>query len=84
MSLSSAGQENTSNSKHKGQNTSQKHDWKGSDEQEKDTVVHRVEFGLNFGAYFPNKYSADFYNGTPGNVNNVNYVMSNTYWYRDI
>jgi len=84
LSLPSVGQEDTSNSKRKGQNTSQKRDWKGSDDEEKDTVVHRVEFGLNFGAYFPNKYSADFYNGTPGNVNNVNYVMSNTYWYRDI
>jgi hypothetical protein len=84
MSLQSAGQDNVSVSNSQGQKKIQKHDWKGSDEAEKDTLIHRIEFGLNFGAYFPNKYSADFYNGTPGNVNNVNYVMSNSYWYRDI
>lgn len=53
-------------------------------ESEPADSIRRWEFGLNFGAYFPNKYTANFYNGSPGNVNNVNYVMSNTYWYRDI
>jgi hypothetical protein len=52
-------------------------------EDEADSI-RRWELGLNFGAYFPNKYSAAFYNGTPGNVNNVNYILSNYYWYQDI
>ncbi|MBE0646923.1 MAG: hypothetical protein IH596_03975 [Bacteroidales bacterium] len=46
--------------------------------------IHRWDFGINLGAYFPNKYSANFYNGNPGNVNTVNYLMSNKYWYQDI
>lgn len=54
------------------------------EEPEEQDSVKRFEYGLNFGAYFPNKYSANYYNGTPGNVNNVKYVMSNYYWYQDI
>jgi len=46
--------------------------------------IHRWDFGLNFGAYFPNNYSANFYNGMPGNVNNVDYVLSNPWWYQEI
>jgi len=69
--------------KQKGQKKTQKHEFRDQDEEEKDSL-RRVEFGLNLGAYFPDKYSAGFYNGTPGNVNNVNYILSNTYWYRDI
>jgi len=41
-------------------------------------------FGLNVGAYYPSKFTAAFYNGSPANVNNVNYVMSNYYWYQEI
>ncbi len=41
-------------------------------------------FGLNVGVYYPSKKTAGYYNGNPGNKNNVNYVMSNYYWYRDI
>lgn len=52
-------------------------------EEESDSI-RRWEFGVNFGAYFPQKFSANFYNGSPGNVNNLNYVMSNKYWYQDI
>ncbi|NQV02214.1 MAG: hypothetical protein HQ542_06190 [Bacteroidia bacterium] len=52
-------------------------------EEEVDSIP-RWDFGINFGAYFPDKYTANFYNGTPDNVNNVKYVMSNKYWYRDI
>lgn len=55
------------------------------EEEEEDAYpVPRFEFGLNFGTYFANKYSANYYNGTPQNVNNINYVMSNPYWRRDI
>jgi hypothetical protein len=52
-------------------------------EEEVDSI-RRWEFGLNFGAYLPDKYSANYYNGTPGNENNLIYVMSNKYWYQDI
>lgn len=38
----------------------------------------------NFGAYWGNKYQASFYNGSKSNVNNINYVFSNYYWYNDI
>lgn len=41
-------------------------------------------FGLNVGVYYPSKKTAAYYNGNPGNKNNVNYVMSNYYWYQDI
>jgi hypothetical protein len=41
-------------------------------------------FGLNVGVYYPSKGTANYYNGNPSNVNNVNYVMSNYYWYNDI
>lgn len=54
-----------------------------ADEDEEEPVKH-WEFGLNFGVYFPSKYPANYYNGSPRNLNTINYVMSNTYWYRDI
>jgi len=41
-------------------------------------------FGLNVGVYYTSKGTANFYNGNPSNINNVNYVMSNYYWYQDI
>jgi hypothetical protein len=41
-------------------------------------------FGLNVGVYYPSKQTSAYYNGNPSNVNNVNYVMSNYYWYQDI
>lgn len=41
-------------------------------------------FGLNVGVYYPSKSTAAYYNGKSGNVNNVEYVMSNYYWYQDI
>jgi hypothetical protein len=53
------------------------------DEKEKEKVVH-WNFGINIGGYYANKYPAAFYNGAPNNINNVNYVMSNYYWYNDI
>jgi hypothetical protein len=36
-------------------------------------------FGLNVGVYYPSKNTAAFYNGNPGNIDNVNFVMSNYY-----
>jgi hypothetical protein len=41
-------------------------------------------FGLNIGVYYPSKNTAAYYNGKSHNVNNVEYVMSNYYWYQDI
>ncbi|MFC2100374.1 hypothetical protein ACFLRZ_00945, partial [Bacteroidota bacterium] len=41
-------------------------------------------FGLNIGYYFANKYNAGFYNGDPGNENNINYIFSNKYHYNEI
>ena len=41
-------------------------------------------FGLNVGVYYPAKNTAAYYNGSSENENNVDYVMSNYYWYRDI
>jgi hypothetical protein len=60
------------------------HGMKEEDEDENPFPLNRVEFGINFGAYFPNKYPANFYNGTPENVNNINYVLSNPTWFREI
>jgi hypothetical protein len=34
--------------------------------------------------YDANKYPANFYNGGDQNVNNIQYLMSNQYWYQDI
>ncbi len=56
---------------------------KDEDEEEQDSVP-MFEFGLNFGAYFPSKYSANYYNGAPGNVNTAHYVINNKYWYEEI
>jgi len=41
-------------------------------------------FGLNVGVYYTSKGTAAYYNGKSSNVNNVDYVMSNYYWYQDI
>ena len=54
------------------------------DEKEKENKVVRWNFGINLGVYFANKYPANFYNGSPSNENNVNYVLSNKYWLDEI
>lgn len=41
-------------------------------------------FGLNVGFYYPSKATAAYYNGKSSNKNNVDYVMSNYYWYQQI
>lgn len=41
-------------------------------------------FGLNIGMYYASKNTANFYNGNPANVNNINFVMSNYYWHQEI
>lgn len=44
----------------------------------------RWDLGLNFGLYLPSNYHAKFYDGSASNVNNVNYVFGNKYWYDEI
>lgn len=41
-------------------------------------------FSFNTGYYHANRYNANFYNGSAGNVNNVGYVLSNKYWRQEI
>lgn len=38
------------------------------------------DLGLNFGMHWPSKYHAGFYDGDPGNVNNINVVFNNKYY----
>jgi len=42
------------------------------------------DLGLNFGMYWASKYHAGFYDGSPQNVNTINYVLDNKYWHDDI
>jgi len=44
----------------------------------------RWDLGLNFGLYLPSNYHAKFYDGSSDNVNNIDYVFGNKYWYQDI
>ena len=46
--------------------------------------MKKFEYGLNFGAYFANKYSANFYNGTPGNINSIEDLWKNPNYKREI
>jgi hypothetical protein len=42
------------------------------------------QFGLNIGLSMPNAYSANYYNGSDRNENNIKYVFGNYYNYQDI
>lgn len=84
LSLPVSGQDDGAGSRQKEKNKTQKHGMKEEQEDENPWPLNRFEYGLNFGAYFANKYSANFYNGTPGNVNNIDYVLKNPTWFRDI
>ena len=46
--------------------------------------IARWDFGINFGAYFANKYTANYYNGSDENVNKISWVMETKYWYDEI
>jgi len=52
--------------------------------QRSDETASGLQFGLNFGYYSPSKYTANFYNGSAGNLNNANWVVSNKYLYQQI
>lgn len=84
LSLPVAGQEQMSNPKHKEKEKTRKHGQKEEKEDDNPFPLRRIEFGLNIGGYLPNKYSANFYNGSPGNVNNLNFLLSNSYTRREI
>lgn len=47
-----------------------------------DPILTGWDFGINFGYYLPSAYHAKFYDGSPENVNNINYIFGNKY-YRD-
>ncbi len=51
---------------------------------DKDQSFGRWDLGLNFGVYLPSNYHAKFYDGSSSNVNNINYVFGNKYWYDEI
>jgi hypothetical protein len=78
-SLNLIGQDNTSKGK-----TGKQPLQRASKPVDPEKRVTRINFGINIGMYDANKYTANFYNGSPQNVNTVNYVMSNYYWYQDI
>jgi len=42
------------------------------------------QYGLDFGLYMPNKYSANYYNGSEGNLNNIKYIFSTDTYYKEI
>lgn len=42
------------------------------------------EVSGNFGYFYASPYQAAYYNGSPKNVNNLNYVFSNTFWRDEI
>jgi hypothetical protein len=52
-------------------------------DEEKEPIV-RWHYGFNFGTYFANKYTANYYNGSEGNVNKFSYVYDNRSWYYEI
>jgi hypothetical protein len=67
----------------KKEKTPEKKSMDDDERTENEPIVH-WNFGVNIGGYFAGNYSANFYNGSPQNVNNINYVLSNYYWYQDI
>jgi hypothetical protein len=42
------------------------------------------DLGINMGMHWGAQYQAQFYDGSPTNVNNINYVFENKYWRQDI
>lgn len=47
-----------------------------------DPILTGWDFGMNFGYYIPSAFQAKFYDGSPENINNINYVFKNKF-YRD-
>lgn len=53
-------------------------------EEEDSQEYGGLQFGLDFGLYLPNKYPANYYNGSDGNVNNIKYVFGTDIYYKEI
>lgn len=52
---------------------------------EEDSREYRgFQFGFNIGLFLPNSYSANYYNGSDGNENNIKYIFGNKYHYEDL
>jgi hypothetical protein len=52
---------------------------------EQDSREYRgLQFGFNIGLFLPNAYSANYYNGSDGNENNIKYIFGNKYHYQDL
>lgn len=51
---------------------------------DEDNTIGPWEISGNFGYYQASPFHAEFYNGASYNVNNVDYVFNNYYWYNDI
>jgi hypothetical protein len=43
-----------------------------------------LQYGLDFGLYLPNRYPANYYNGSDGNVNNIKFIFSNETYNNEI
>ena len=85
ITLPATAQNNSSgHSKKKQQKANHQETREGEQEEEDPFPLRRFEYGLNFGAYFADKNCANFYNGIPTNVNTVNSIMTNYYYYQEI
>jgi len=49
-----------------------------------DPILTGWDFGMNFGMYLPSAFHAKFYDGSPDNVNNINYIFGNKYYIDEI
>lgn len=52
--------------------------------EEQNEKYKGFEFYINGGLYMPNNYTANYYNGTPGNENNTDFVFKNVYRNQEI
>jgi hypothetical protein len=57
---------------------------KAQQEEDNSQEYGGLQFGLDFGLYLPNKYPANYYNGSDGNVNNIKFIFGNKYRYEEI
>jgi hypothetical protein len=61
---------------------SQKSKKKKQEEAEKPTPS--FTFGINVGPYFASKHTANFYNGSPYNLNTIDLITNNYYYMQDV
>lgn len=47
-------------------------------------ILEGWDFGMNFGYHLPSSYHAGFYDGSSTNVNNLDYIFGNKYYYDQI